>query len=307
MDDRERFLTPAEAREYYNLAPAQDSERASEADKQLAEYGIAAIEMPLSPDDFKHLSQGYAICLEECPELLANTFVTLGERYRAQAGHVRKETAIDAASGIQTADGKNYIHFTEAARPIWQEQFASGPRILRDFLSDGYEIHNCLIQLARTHVADFEVTHPNLGELHFPQNETYTFMRLIHYDAYHANAAAGAIAKPHYDIGGLTIQAFADAPGFWGATGGRGENGAPLGKNHYNSTPGEAQLFAGKGHEKVYGQATRFQPLWHGVDRIIPAGTTLVPERTAVILFVYAPAVDYGVNSADTLPQLKRA
>jgi hypothetical protein len=261
--------------------------------------GIAAIEMPLSSDDFQQLSNGMAVCLDECPDLLAQTFHKADSRYGGEAGFVRKERKVNADSGLQTADPKSYFHFTESTQGRWREQFAQGPKVMRDFLESGFEIQDALIGVAKTVVRDLESSHPNMGQLYFPDDDSFSFLRLLRYDGYEPYVSMGEVAKPHYDISGITIQAYADAPGFWAA-----QDGVQGERRHYDTNEHEAYTFLGKGHEKVYGAADNLQPLWHGVDRIIPAGVTYVPERTAVILFVDAPNVDYHVKQTDTLPHL---
>lgn len=292
------FLSSGEARCEYGLR-RNDLAKENEIERVLRERGIAAIEMPLSADDFKRFSEGMAICLDECPEQLAETFYKVDGRYGSEAGYTRKEKKIDERTGLQKADPKSYFHFTEAAHRRWREQFACGPKVLRDFLADGYEIQDALIGLAKETVNELENTRPNISKLYFPEGNSYSFLRLLRYDGYKPRANMGEVAKPHYDIGGLTIQAYADAPGFWAA-----KDGVDGRRKHYDTAPGEAYTFMGKGHEKVYGKIDDIKPLWHGVDRVIPAGVTWVPERTAVILFVDAPNVDYHLSPHDTLPQL---
>lgn len=170
---------------------------------------------------------------------------------------------------------------------------------MKDFLADGFEIQDALIGLAKNTIKDMENTHPNISKLYFPNNDSFSFLRLLRYDGYQPEKNMGEVAKPHFDIGGVTMQAYANAPGFWAA-----KNGVNGQRRHYDTKPNEAYTFLGKGHEKVYGSFDKLKPLWHGVDRIIPAGVTYVTERTAVILFVDAPEVDYHVKSSDTLPQL---
>lgn len=294
------FLNASQARDKYDLESKYFAPR-SAIEEALMREGIAAIEIPLSDTDFQQLSSGMAICLEECPDLLKQTFYKADNRYGGEAGYVRKEMKIDSRTRLQTADPKSYFHFTENTRTRWREQFARGPKVLRDFLETGYEIHDALIGSAKTVVNDLESSHPNMSRLYFPSGESFSFLRLLRYDGYepHGDLGMREVAKPHYDIGGITIQAYADAPGFWGA-----KHGVLGERRHYDTREHQAYTFLGKGHEKVYGAADNLQPLWHGVDRVIKAGVTYVPERTAVILFVDAPEVDYHVRAADTLPQL---
>ena len=292
------YLNPNQAREKYALTSETDNPT-SEIDRALQEQGIAAIEMPLSPDDFKRLSAGFAVCIDEFPQLLAATNRKIDNRYGSEVGYTRKEKKIDDRTGMQTSDPKNYFHFSESVRDHWRDQFAHGPQVLKDFLSDGYEIHDALVSVARDTISELEGSHPNMSRLYFPDNESFSFLRLLRYDGYEPSDNLGEVAKPHYDIGGVTIQAYADAEGFWAA-----KDGVHGERRHFDTKPHEAYTFLGKGHEKVYGKNDSLQPLWHGVDRIIPAGVTWVPERTAVILFIDAPEVDYHLRPEDTLPHL---
>ena len=291
------FLSPEQARATYDLRIEQDNEP-SEIERALAEQGIAAIQMPLSPSDFHQLSEGFALCIEECPELLTQTDITFDHRFGMEAGYTRKERKV-SRSGIQISDPKSYMHFSEQARDVWKERFAKGPQILKDFLADGFEIQDALITVAKSTIAELENTHPGSSELYFPGGKSLSFLRLLRYDGYEPDTSLAEVAKPHYDIGGVTIQAYADAPGFWAA-----KDGVHGERVRYDTEAYEAYTFLGKGHEKIYGKDDHLKSLWHGVDRIIPAGITWVPDRTAVILFVDAPEVDFQVKSTDTLPQL---
>lgn len=292
------YLSPRQAWEQYKLRTVIDTKETA-IERELRENGIAAIEMPLSPDDFKRFSEGFAIALDECPDQLRDAFHTADPRYGGEAGYTRKETKFDQRTGYQTADPKNYFHFTESARTRWREQFAHGSKVMRDFLEDGFEIHDALIGVAKETVKQLDETHPNISKLYFPDDESFSFLRLLRYDGYAPHDKMVDVATPHYDIGGVTIQAYADAPGFWAS-----KDGDVSTRQHYDTNEHEAYVFLGKGHERVYGADDALKPLYHGVDRIIPAGVTLVPERTAVILFVDAPQVDYEVREHDTRPYL---
>lgn len=293
------YLSPKQAYEQYNLKPDTTAER-SELELQLEGFGIATIEMPLSADDFKALSHGMAVCIEECPDILSETFYEADLRYGGEVGYVRKDKKVDKRSGLQTADPKHYFHFLEKSRDHWRSKFSRGPKVLQDFLEDGFEVHDAMIGVAKRTVTEMENSHPGMSQLYFPDDDSFSFLRLLRYDGYQPYEGMGEVAKPHYDIGGVTIQAYADAPGFWAAP-----DGIDGQRSHFNTREHQAFSFLGKGHEKVYGPDDSMKPLWHGVDRIVPAGVTLVPERTAVILFVDAPEVDYHVRKTDTLPQLQ--
>lgn len=294
------YLSPEQAYWHYGLETRAGS--LSEMGIELAKEGIVAIEMPLSADDFKHLSEGFAVCIDECPELLNVTNQSLDSRYGSEVGYTRKEKKVDERTGLQVGDPKSYFHFSESVRPSWRRQFATGPKVMCDFLEDGFAIHDALITVAKEQVAELESSHPNISQLYFPHDESFSFLRLLRYDGYEPTDNMGEVAKPHFDIGGVTIQAYADAPGFWAA-----KDGVSGQRTHYDTNEHEAYVFLGKGHEKVYGPEDVLQSLWHGVDRIVPTGITLVPERTAVILFIDAPEVDYHVREQDTLPYLQQA
>ena len=294
------YLSPEQTWEHYGLKTDHLASE-SEIERALREHGIAAIEMPLSPDDFKRFSEGFAVAIEECPEQMIETFYKADPRYGGEVGYVRKEKKIDERTGLQKEDPKGYFHFTEQSRGHWREQFARGPKLMRDFLEDGFEIHDALIGIAKETVTEIENTHPNMSKLYFPKNESFSFLRLLRYDGYEPHENMAEVAGSHFDIGGVTIQAYADAPGFWAAK--DGVNGT---RKHFDTNHHEAYAFLGKGHEKVYGQNDALKPLWHGVDRVVPAGVTYIPERTAVILFLDAPEVDYQVRKDDTKPHLSR-
>lgn len=293
------YLSPEQAYWHYGLETR--GKNLSEMGRELANEGIVAIEMPLSSDDFKRFSEGFAVCIEECPELLRNTSRSIDSRYGSEVGYTRKEKKVDQRTGLQVGDPKSYFHFSESVRPSWRRQFANGPKVMRDFLEDGFEIHDALIGVAKEQIAELEPSHPQVSQLYFPGDESFSFLRLLRYDGYESDVSMGEVAKPHFDIGGVTVQAYADAPGFWAA-----KDGVYGGRVHYDTNEHEAYVFLGKGHEKVYGPDDALKPLWHGVDRIIPTGVTFVPERTAVILFVDAPEVDYHVREQDTLPHLQQ-
>ena len=294
------YLSPTQALDHYGLRINTEASK-SELEQHLERSGIAAIEMPLTNDDFQKLSAGMAVCIEECPDLLSETLYKADPRYGGEVGYVRKEKKVDRRTGLQTDDPKHYFHFMENSRDHWRSKFANGPKILRDFLEDGFEIHDAMIGLAKDTVKEMENTHPGMSRLYFPNDDSFSFLRLLRYDGYEPYEGMGEVAKPHYDIGGVTLQAYADAPGFWAA-----KDGIDGQRTHYDTNEHQAYAFLGKGHEKVYGPSDSLQPLWHGVDRIIPTGVTFVPERTAVILFLDSPEVDYHVRRSDTLPQLGR-
>lgn len=295
-----QLLSSAEARTEYDLGIPDKSRAVSEVDRQLAEGGIAKIEMNLSPQDFQRLTSGLDVCIAECPELLSTTYHLVDPRRDSTAGYVRKDRKINQA-GVQIEDPKSLFHFAETARQHWGDQLKHGPQIIKDFLADGFEIQNVLLGIARQQVQTIEPSHPNISKLYFPPSgpSSLSFLRVLSYDGYSVDGEYAAVAKPHYDRGGFTIQAHADAAGFWAsADGPRGD------RRHFDTQAGEAYLFAGSEHAKAYGDDSYIHPLWHGVDRVIPAGVTLIPNRHAVILFVDAPLVNHDISVQDTMPHI---
>jgi len=295
------MYTPEQARRAYQLTPAGGRLFATDLDNQLLEQGIAQIDMPLGEGDLSSLTAGLDACIDACPELLPDTFHVIDSRLDNSAGYVRKERKINRA-GKQIEDPKSLIHFTETARERWLNQFAHGPKVLRDFLHHGFEVQYALLDVMRDKVAELEPTHANISKLYFsPERppETLSFLRVLSYDGYEVTGRETAVAKPHYDRGGITIQAYADAPGFWASVDG------PSGeRTHYDTDAGKAYLFLGTEHDKVYGADSPLKPLWHGVDRVIPEAANYVTKRHAVILFTDAPHVNHGITAQDTLPYI---
>ncbi len=297
------FMGPEAARQHYGLT-VLPYDNATELDRTLALDQVAKIAMPIGDAEFKELTDSYEGCIEECPDVLAKTFYILDSRYGNEVGNVRKEMKVDPQTGQQIEDPKNYIHVTEGAIDRWWEQFKRGPKSFREFLDISHDRHLRLIGVAKEQIAQLEETHPGISELYFPQKGegpgSRNFMRLLSYDGYAPTEGMGAVAKAHNDIGGFTIQAYASAPGFWGAPG--GYKSEPI---HYDTSDGEAYFFAGATHRKLYGASDPLKPLWHGVDRIIPVGADYVPKRHTVVMFIDPPRVDPRVTKQDTLPHLE--
>jgi hypothetical protein len=303
--EQSRFIGVEAARHRYELQPPIPTLFDSVIEQQLAERGIAAIEMPVTPGDFETLLEGYAVCLGECPDQLLATFHHVDSRFGNEAGQVRKERKYNASLQQQTQDPKDLFHFNEYASRRWGEEFADAPQVLKDFLANGQEIHQALITVANQQFNALTQTHPGIATAHFPYppgspHSSMSFMRLLRYDGYIVDDSLAELAKAHYDISGATIQAYADAPGFWGTTEGPKSDHIP-----YDTDEGQAFFFLGQGYRRLYGDKRLFSPLYHGVDRIVPAGASYVPERHAIVLFIDAPFINYGVQKNDTLPELR--
>lgn len=295
--NQQKFLTVEEAVQHYGLS-VQESLLPADCDVELQQRGIATVEVPISDSDFAALVDGFDVCIDECPELLEATLYKVDERFGNEAGYKRKKAKF--VDGVQVDDPKSLIHFNELARARWKAQFKYPPKIFREFFEAGYEIHNGLISVARRTFSEIDQTHPGLAVSHFPLNQSCSYLRVLSYDDYPVTQAASAeVAKPHYDIGGATIQAYADAPGFWGAE----NKDAP--RTYYDTDDGQGYFFMGTGYQKLYGDGGRFKRLYHGVERIMPAGMVHIPRRHSVVLFIDAPGIDYGVTAEDTLPELQ--
>lgn len=267
---------------------------------ELVEAGVAERPLDVAQSEFTEIIESFETCLQDeaiAAGLLPSTYHPVDNRSPADAGFVRKEPKIE--NGQQTQDGKSLFHFNEAAQRRWQRDFIHAPIELKDFLERGYELHAALINFARQCIDELEETHPNISSAFFPKGiPSYSFMRILSYDIPTADSPSLEVAKPHFDVGGLTVQAFADADGFWGRN--------PSTKEHidYPSTVGNAHVFTGIGYRKLYdtaGQRAPIRPFYHGVRS--PERLPTI-KRHAIILFLDAPYVDFGVTAQDTLPQL---
>ena len=298
-----RLMDADAARAHYDLRPARRASRASDVDQQLTLHGIADIAMSLSESDFSALTASFDACIDDCPKALANSYYIVDERPSNSAGYVRKERKINQA-GRQIEDPKSLYHFTETARDRWTRNYRSLPATFKQFLASGFEIQEILVDASRQHIAGLEASHPNISKLYYPPEgpESLSFLRVLSYDGYNSNGDYDAVAKPHFDVGGVTIQAYADALGFWGAKDGpRGE------RRYFDTAPNTGFMFLGVEHAKIYGDQSYLKPLWHGVDRVTPAGVSSVPKRHAVILFTDAPRVDYQTTNRHTSPDIVAA
>lgn len=297
------FMKPEQARQNYNLTTRALGIFSSETEIALAHLGVATIDMPVGKDDFSELYAAYDECQSEANDLLLTTSHDVDARFGNNAGHVRKEPKFDS-DGNQIQDGKSVFHFNEHARERWEEQFKDAPQILRSFLDAGYDIHSQLIGVAHLEITELENTHPNMRRAYFEQRlgrlTSHSYFRIADYDGYQVKEDMLQVAKPHFDIGGWTIQADASAPGFWIAP-----DGPDGERKYYDTQDGKAYIFPGKGHEKVYGPDSVFKATYHGVDRIVPTDVEYVPSRKAGILFVDMPYVDFETQPEDTLPYLK--
>jgi hypothetical protein len=225
---RERdWLSPQQAFRDYELAP-RPTDDISDIERSLRDNGIAPVRIPISPSEFAALSDAYEVCIEECPDELADTATRLDMRFGSEIGQARKECSI--RDGVQVSDPKNLFHFSEIMRtPEWQERHAGSPASLSEFLKMGIEMHDLLLrEVAMRAIGELEQgSYSNLSRLYLPSGEggepqTRSFLRVIRYDSYEpydrngALLKLGEVAKRHFDAGGITIQAYADAGGLLG-------------------------------------------------------------------------------------------
>jgi hypothetical protein len=272
-----------------------DSLFKTELEKELEEQRVARVSLPLSSNDFALLSDYYATCVEEHPDLLAETFHMVDSRFGNEAGHVRKERKLHATTGKQLQDPKNLFHFNEQASVRWAQQFAHAPTDFREFLEIGRETQESMSKVGRFAISQLEETHPGITNAFYPLHSlSVSFMRVVRYDSYTYDDTMSnlPVAKPHRDIGAFSLHGYADAPGFWVQT--------PEGRQYFNDEEGYAHIFAGASHEKIYGRDSRIKAAVHGADRIAPdPGSLVVPERTVVVQFIDPWKIDCKVRPVD--------
>ena len=287
-----QFMSPQKAQNSYGLR-YRESLLAGDIHDQLVARQVAEIPMPISEGDFKRLIDAYEVGIAEVPEQLAQTFHTVDAQFGHEAGHVRKEAKFEG--DVQVQDGKNIFHFNEYARRRWQQQFTKPSVGLKEFLEVGYGVHDAVSAVARQAISELEETHPGIMHAFYPGSVLpHSYLRIASYDV-PAPGSNFELAKPHFDIGGITLQAFADTDGFWGLAPDTDE------RIDYPSHPGMAHLFAGAGFQNLYeGIDTPIRPLLHGVRAV----GDLVSKRHAIILFIDTPLIDPQVQPSQTLPQI---
>lgn len=298
----DKFLTCDEGRRLYNLSEAPSS-NAPDLHGTIHAEGIARIGMNVGTTSFEDLIDLFEESIAEHLVYLGQTFHDVDKRYGNQAGYQRRERVIDPETGLQTLDAKHFFHFNERANQRWRASSSVAPLAVKGFLAAGYDIQSDLVRLAKEQYQALEATHPNIMSAYFPKEAGalggFSFMRVLSYDGYDTSEVSGPVAKPHYDIASSTIQAYSDAPGFWGTT-----DRIDGVKIYHDQTDGYGHFFVGKGHKKVFGEQAVLQPLWHGVDRIVSETTSRVPSRHAVILFINAPFIDYAHKKEDLVPYI---
>lgn len=306
LREGERFMSIAEAHEKYGLGVTSPT-LFSDLETELIANAVGRIAMPVTPQTFEEVIKLFDAAVEECPGHLEQTVAKTDQRFGNDIGYVRKEAKYNK-QGQQYQDAKNLFHFNELAPGYWGPLLKNAPRPLQDFLQSGYDLHRELIRTAKDTLLQVEGTHPAISRAYFDTLpggiDSFSFMRILSYDAYRLDESSEEVARPHFDIGGLTIQAYADAPGFWGNV----YSGPETERIRHDTVPDEAYVFFGALHRKLYEDKSPIRPLWHGVDRIADLQTAndeLVPRRHAIILFVDPPYIDCKITAEDTSPHLQ--
>lgn len=295
--------------EFGSLGPKNDSAPTSHLEAQLRADGIAEIQLPIDKDAFQALSDQYGVCIEEHEQWLNWTAGTFDKNGVPEDGHVRKELGFNV-SGMQISDPKNLFHFNPDLSKRWANaSTGTMPAEFKDFMDHGFELHSELTKSAKNLIESLKPSYRRIDELFFPGELAVTTFRLLRYDGYATHDKDGnlvveqnaQVAKPHYDRGGMTIQAYSSAPGFWRQLEGR--HGVDYPKYYPPHGLGKSQMFFGAGFRAVYGSNSPIKPLYHGVDRIFDEGADYVPARTAAIMFVDTPLVDLRMNGLETQPE----
>jgi hypothetical protein len=303
-------ITKTEAQKLYRPgAPSHESEPKSELERQLRLDGIAEINLGIDTTEFQELSDQYALCINEHEELLEWTAGSFDDDGVPEDGHVKKTIKFNDAK-MQIVDPKSLFHFNNSLWNKWSEKSRLHlPAEFRGFMEHGFHLHSELTLVSMRLIDILDESYVGMKDLFFPALLSETTFRLIRYDGYYTHNEDGKliveqdaeVAKPHYDRGGMTIQAYASAKGFWRQP--EGARGRKYPKFYPAHGENQSQTFFGEGFRSVYGSHTPIHPLYHGVDRIFDENLDYIPDRTAAILFTDAPLVDLDIKSIDTQPE----
>jgi hypothetical protein len=301
--------------DFRQFAPKADSEPTSQLEANLRQNGIAPVELPTEPEAFQQLSDQYGVCIEEHPRWLNFTAGSPDKEGVPEDGHVRKNLKNNDA-GMQIQDPKNLFHFNNDLLSWWlaEGRYASGrgPQEFQEFMEHGFDLHSSLVSAAKNLVETLDASYGKMSELYFPGALSNVTFRLLRYDGYDIFNEDGKmivnqgeqVAKPHYDRGGMTIQAYSSAPGFRiqpePADGSKRKPSHPWFEPEHGE--GKSQVFFGIEHRVIYGSSDPIKALHHKVDRIFDESSIYMPPRTAAIAFIDAPLYDVGITSQDTQP-----
>ena len=321
-------MNKREAQTYFReTAPSLDEEAgswpeaASALEEELRKSSFAPIDLGLDPSAFQELSDQYGVSVEHFSEHLDATAGNFDDDGVPEDGHVRKDAKKNPA-GMQIVDPKELFQFNNALRERWEAgEFTSSdkPPEFQEFINNGFDLHSELVRQAKRLVDVLDESYGRMNELYFPKGRelgNVTF-RLLRYDGYAIHDETGQqivlngdqVAKPHYDRGGMTIQAYSSAPGFWVQPEPKDPKVKRKPSDQIIFPPhgiGQSQVFFGKAHHTIYGANDPIRNLYHGVDRVVDDTTVedgFMPVRTAAIAFVDSPlGIDFGVTSKETQP-----
>ncbi|RYX78750.1 hypothetical protein EON76_03475 [bacterium] len=296
-------------------APTIDDAPTSELEANLRRSGISEINLGMSPTGFQELSDQYAVCIEQHRRWLNFTAGNFDADDVPEDGHVRKNKESNAAK-MQTKDPKNLFQFNNDVTDWWLDEgrYVSerGPNEFAEFMENGIQMHYDTIARARDLViAPLAESYRGMNNLYFKKELGNVTLRVIRYDAYRLYDQDGnlvveqgaQVAKPHFDRGGMTMQMYSSAAGFWiqpHPVSGRRKPTDPIIKPEFGL--GKSQVFPGIAHKVIYGSHDPINPLFHGVDRIFDESLTEMPARTSVIGFIDPTHHDLGITSLDTQP-----
>lgn len=286
---------------YRPFAPGADDEPRSDLELVLRKTGIAEVSLSVPANAFQQHSEMYATCIEEFPELLIETQGSFDSDGVPEDGHVYKE--LEIKRGKQVKDPKNLFHFNNTLREKWAHSLHNRPSEFREFMETGFDLQAALVASAQNLVTILDESYKKMSDLYFPSQLSNTTYRLLRYDGYQNSERTSAqVAKPHFDKGGMTIQAYASDPGFWFKQPDAMRNTDE--KQYPPHGVGQSQVFFGEGHFKIYGEDDHLKRLYHGVDRLSPTENPYVGPRTAAILFVDAYGISIPMSPKDTLPEI---
>lgn len=309
MNGELRKLTRQEAIEKFRSGvPPLDSEPKNELERDLRKHGIARVALSIHKLEFQDLSDQYGHCIEEHEGLLNWTAGSFDKNGVPEDGHISKKIKFNA-SGMQIVDPKSLIHFNNNFWTKWSE-VPKGyiPHEVKEFINFGFDLRAELTRSAKLLLSSIE-SYPSLLDVYYPNGMSDVTLRLLRYDGYSTRDDNGKlvveqnaqVAKPHYDRGGMTIQAYSSAPGFWCKS--PGLYGTRNKKIYPPYGEGQSQMFFGAGFRAIYGSRNNpIKPLYHGVDRIFDESLDYIPPRTAAILFTDTPLIDMDMKGYETQP-----
>lgn len=312
MSGELRRLTRQEAIKMFRPGvPSLESEPKSDFEYALRTHGIAQVALSINKSEFQILSDQYGHCIDEYEDALNLTVGSFDKKGVPEDGHLSKKIDFNP-SGMQIADPKSLFHFNNSLERRLPELLnGKMPRPVREFIEYGFELRKEITISAMNLISTLdEESYKGIKELYCPGGLTDATLRLLRYDPYPTRDDTGRliveqnaqVAKPHYDRGGLTIQAYTSAPGFWCKS--PGLHGEKNEKIYPPYGEGQSQAFFGAGFRAIYGSRNNpIKPLYHGVDRRFDETLDYIPTRTAAILFTDAPLVQMDMKGYEMQPQ----